>query len=1238
MVATFVSLVSALLAQGTWTWQQQCDSNNEWSAICYIYAWCGYDQNNNPVHRYFNNWGLSQCSVSPGLPGPGSICIFPAGANALLSSNVDILSISISNGATFSWQSGSLTLRNPSDGSPGTLTNAGLLQMVNIYDCYLSGVLVNTGTLVHENARTFFDGASLQNSGTAEVRAGRWDNYTGTNSLVNTGTLNKTTTNSFTITVPMQQQNATVNVQAGTLTLSAGSNTHQNVSWSVASGATLVLDGTHTFSGTHSGWSVASGATLVLQNGTHTFSGTHSAEIAGTLLQTNSTVQAGSEGATFNFTGTGYQFQYGTLNGGSAGLTNAGLLQMVNSNGYDRYLSGVLVNTGTLVHENARTFFDGASLQNSGTAEVRAGRWDNYTGTNSLVNTGTLNKTTTNSFTITVPMQQQNATVNVQAGTLTLSAGSNTHQNVSWSVASGATLVLDGTHTFSGTHSGWSVASGATLVLQNGTHTFSGTHSAEIAGTLLQTNSTVQAGSEGATFNFTGTGYQFQYGTLNGGSAGLTNAGLLQMVNSNGYDRYLSGVLVNTGTLVHENARTFFDGASLQNSGTAEVRAGRWDNYTGTNSLVNTGTLNKTTTNSFTITVPMQQQNATVNVQAGTLTLSAGSNAHQNVSWSVASGATLVLDGTHTFSGTHSAEIAGTLLQTNSTVQAGSEGTTFNFTGTGYQFQYGTLNGGSAGLTNAGLLRMVNSNGYDRYLSGVLVNTGTLVHENARTFFDGASLQNSGTAEVRAGRWDNYTGTNSLVNTGTLNKTTTNSFTITVPMQQQNATVNVQAGTLTLSAGSNTHQNVSWSVASGATLVLDGTHTFSGTHSGWSVASGATLVLQNGTHTFSGTHSAEIAGTLLQTNSTVQAGSEGATFNFTGTGYQFQYGTLNGGSAGLTNAGLLQMVNSNGYDRYLSGVLVNTGTLVHENARTFFDGASLQNSGTAEVRAGRWDNYTGTNSLVNTGTLRKVSPDPNNPTSFTITVNTTNSGLIEVQNGTLSVSNLTQTAGEARIRREATLSVSNPLAMQGGKLTGAGQLNGDLTNTAGTIAPGIDDPDQPDLNPLGILTIRGNLTLGNDAVFEVELAGTDNSDPANPQYDQLIVGQSGYTRTVQLNGTLRVKARDGYTPVTGDTFDILVRSGSWNRTGAFHTVEVDPDTLPCIAFEVQYLSDRVRLIARLTTDPDVNGDGCVDDADLLAVLFAFGQTGSNLAEDINCDEVVDDADLLSVLFAFGSGC
>lgn len=54
---------------------------------------------------------------------------------------------------------------------------------------------------------------------------------------------------------------------------------------------------------------------------------------------------------------------------------------------------------------------------------------------------------------------------------------------------------------------------------------------------------------------------------------------------------------------------------------------------------------------------------------------------------------------------------------------------------------------------------------------------------------------------------------------------------------------------------------------------------------------------------------------------------------------------------------------------------------------------------------------------------------------------------------------------------------------------------------------------------------------------------------------------------------------------------------------------------------------------------DVNNDGCVNDADLLEVLFAFGRTGSNLGRaDVDCSGRVDDADLLTVLFNFGSGC
>jgi hypothetical protein len=51
---------------------------------------------------------------------------------------------------------------------------------------------------------------------------------------------------------------------------------------------------------------------------------------------------------------------------------------------------------------------------------------------------------------------------------------------------------------------------------------------------------------------------------------------------------------------------------------------------------------------------------------------------------------------------------------------------------------------------------------------------------------------------------------------------------------------------------------------------------------------------------------------------------------------------------------------------------------------------------------------------------------------------------------------------------------------------------------------------------------------------------------------------------------------------------------------------------------------------------DVDGDGCVDERDLLEVLLAISSVGG--AADVNWDGSVDEADLLEVLFHFGSGC
>lgn len=75
-----------------------------------------------------------------------------------------------------------------------------------------------------------------------------------------------------------------------------------------------------------------------------------------------------------------------------------------------------------------------------------------------------------------------------------------------------------------------------------------------------------------------------------------------------------------------------------------------------------------------------------------------------------------------------------------------------------------------------------------------------------------------------------------------------------------------------------------------------------------------------------------------------------------------------------------------------------------------------------------------------------------------------------------------------------------------------------------------------------------------------------------------------------------------------------------------------------------YVADRgiasffdTRILADLLGD--TNGDGCVDDADLTAVILDFGTTGGdNGATDVNDDGIVDDADITEVVLRHGTGC
>ena len=92
--------------------------------------------------------------------------------------------------------------------------------------------------------------------------------------------------------------------------------------------------------------------------------------------------------------------------------------------------------------------------------------------------------------------------------------------------------------------------------------------------------------------------------------------------------------------------------------------------------------------------------------------------------------------------------------------------------------------------------------------------------------------------------------------------------------------------------------------------------------------------------------------------------------------------------------------------------------------------------------------------------------------------------------------------------------------------------------------------------------------------------------------------------------------------VPSGTFKVWIKARGWLAT------ETDGITIPNL----------LPIAFNSGAQGDANDDNIIDDADLLAVLFAFGQTGNpgTMPEDVNYDGVVDDADLLIVLFNFGS--
>lgn len=244
-------------------------------------------------------------------------------------------------------------------------------------------------------------------------------------------------------------------------------------------------------------------------------------------------------------------------------------------------------------------------------------------------------------------------------------------------------------------------------------------------------------------------------------------------------------------------------------------------------------------------------------------------------------------------------------------------------------------------------------------------------------------------------------------------------------------------------------------------------------------------------------------------------------------------------------------------------------------------------------------------------------------------------------------------AGLWGIRRATQISVPSASGRRGETITLQATLRQSLDNAplggqTLTFKIGTTTVGTALTNANGIATLNYTLpltlNLGNHTL-RVEYAG-------NTEYHNSVGTAVLTVQPVRLHGTI---ALEGVSNPVGRSVRLLIQQGSNQEThtltlGTGGTYQVDTNlagtaTLTVSALTGSWLCQHatVLLSGSLTQNfalpaGDINQDGVIDDADLLAVLFAFGQTGTNLPEDLNMDGVVDDADLLTVLFRFGQGC
>jgi hypothetical protein len=175
--------------------------------------------------------------------------------------------------------------------------------------------------------------------------------------------------------------------------------------------------------------------------------------------------------------------------------------------------------------------------------------------------------------------------------------------------------------------------------------------------------------------------------------------------------------------------------------------------------------------------------------------------------------------------------------------------------------------------------------------------------------------------------------------------------------------------------------------------------------------------------------------------------------------------------------------------------------------------------------------------LNNFGTFRDYGPGTS-PMDFNIT----NQGLVQIPTNQLNCYQYHQLAGTTLLGSNAVLNVADgttsPLTLQGGILSAAGTIQGNVFNSGGTINLGSSP---------AFLYINGSTGIYTQTVagaLAIKIGGTNSGS----QYDQLNASSG------TLGGALDVSFINGFNPALGDKYRVVASSYGGYFNGAFNTL------------------------------------------------------------------------------------